>query len=59
MGNNFDQNIVLHRKNFKNMDEEKFKEALATANLNEVLATYCNDPNISLDLLFRQVCSFN
>ena len=55
----FDQKEVLHRRNFKNMYKEKIKEALASTNLNEVLATYCNDPNISLGLLFRQVCSFN
>lgn len=55
----FDQKEVLHRRNLKNMDKEKFKEALASTNLNEVLATYCNDPNIPLGLLLGQVCSFN
>ena len=45
--NNFDQKEELHRRNFKKMDNEKFKEALKS--------TYCNDPNISLPLLLRTV----
>ena len=55
----FDQKEVLHRRNLKNMDKEKLKEALASTNLNEVLATYCNDPNIPFGLLLGQECSFN
>lgn len=37
------------------MEKEKFKEVLESANWNEVLATYCNDPNISLFFLFKTV----
>ena len=63
MVNKFDQNDVLHKQNFKNMKlsqgERSSKEACASANFNEVLAFYCNNPNISLGLLSRQVCSFN
>lgn len=50
----FDQKEVLHRRNLKNMDKEKLKEALASTNLNEVLATYSNDPSISFGLLLGQ-----
>lgn len=50
----FDQKEVLHRRNLKNMDKEKLKEALASTNLNEVLATYSNDPSIPFGLLLGQ-----
>ena len=37
------------------MVKEKSKEALASTNWNELLATYCNDLNISLRLLLKTV----
>ena len=43
MANNFHEKELLHGGNFKSMDKEKFKGALAKNNWNEVLATYCND----------------
>ena len=53
MVNNFDQKQVIHRGNFKNMNQEKFKEALASTSWNEILATYRNGSNISLGLLLK------
>ena len=32
MVKNFDQKEELHRRNFKNMDKEEFREALASTN---------------------------
>ena len=37
MVNNFDQKEVLHGRNFKNMDKEKFKEAFTSTKLNAIL----------------------
>ena len=59
MVNNFDQNDELNRRNLKNIDNEKFKEALTSTNFKQVLPFYCSNPNISLGLLFRKVCYFN
>ena len=46
------KSCVIEKK-FKNID----KEALANTSWNEVLVTYCNDPNISLGLLLKMVNS--
>lgn len=71
MVNKFDQKEILHRRNSKNMDKKKFKQALASTNWNEALASYCNDPIIFLEILWKMVnyildkyaplivCSFN
>ena len=52
MVNDLDQKELPHRKKI-----QKHKETLANTNWNEVLATYCNDPNISLGLLLKMVNS--
>ena len=53
MVNDLDQKSCVIEKKFKNID----KEALANTSWNEVLVTYCNDPNISLGLLLKMVNS--
>ena len=40
----------IHIKHFKNLDKIKFKEELENIDWNQLLASYCNDPNISLDI---------
>ena len=44
-------------KQFKNLDKRKFNEELANIDWNQLLALYCNDPNISLDIFLKSVKS--
>ena len=46
----------IHIK-YKNLDKRKFKEAFENIDWNQLLAVYCNDPNISLDIFLKTVNS--
>ena len=44
-------------EHFKNLDKRKFNEELENIDWNQLLAVYCNDPNISLDIFLKSVDS--
>ena len=47
----------MYIKHFKNLDKRKFKEELENIDWNQLLAVYCNDPNIFLDIFLKSVNS--
>ena len=49
--------IDIHIRHFKNLDKTKVKEELENIDWNQILAVYCNDPNISLDIFLKSVYS--
>ena len=50
------QGLKKYIKHFKNLDKRKFKE-LENIDWNQLLAVYCNDTNISLDIFLKSVNS--
>ena len=42
--------IFISIKHFKNLDKRKFKDELENIDCNQLLAVYCNDPSIFLDI---------
>ena len=47
----------IHIKHFKNLDKRKLKEDLENIDWNQLLAIYCNDRNISLNIFLKSVNS--
>ena len=47
----------IHVKHFNNLDKREFKEELENIDWNQLLAVYCNYPNISLKIFLKSANS--